>query len=611
MKKVNVNLEEIEKSFKKSKAKGFSIKRAASGILAGLMIGGSALGITGCSTKEEPSKYPDYVPGYSSVSDVKDPDDSFVILDVGNHERQTKAEEIKRGNDKDVALGLVISTDADNEAAIYDDVEYVRGLINKYDVNFPVYLNIESIINNKSLNNEMKGKLISDFLGKCTANHIFVGVYGTDETLCLAEKYFDFKDYDAFVVMDSDEIKYSGVCTVFQTADGEIYSKEDLSKTIFTHGLNEASALVNDKKVVVNNSDELFKLSLECGLSYNELLEYNAIKEEDLVAGGSIKIPSRVGARVKSLENADLGDEMIMGCDISSYQNNVDWEKTRENFEFVIIKVSQGNSIDNRFTSHIENANKYDIAAGVYCFNNYSAKNCGDFERFVELEKEQADVAISALGNHKVDFPVYLDVERINSSESGVEWDYILPKKYVVSMINTWSDKVSEAGYIPGIYFNGDCYSYFSRVYDQISNNSNRTADEAKFVENFRKMHKWLAGGEQYTNKNYDISEVREPSAERRQKYDDISVFQVTSTAVNSGAGNGNGHVDVNFSNTNYKTGTAMEEAETVEIKEFDNNSKSSVVGLLPGVGLVGGAAVGAYFYSKHAKKSGKEYFRK
>ena len=187
MRNVNVNREEIEESLKRGKNGKFSVKRAASALLAGLIISGSAIGLSGCNTKDNQSKYPDYVPGYSSVSAVKDnTDDSFVILDVGNHSRQRKISEIKKGNEKDISLGLVISTDADSEVAIYDDVEYVRSLINNYDVNFPVYLNIEGIINNKSLNNEMKGKLISDFLGKCSANHIFVGVFGSDSTLCTA-----------------------------------------------------------------------------------------------------------------------------------------------------------------------------------------------------------------------------------------------------------------------------------------------------------------------------------------------------------------------------------------------------------------------------------------
>lgn len=609
MRNVNVNREEIEESLKRSKNGKFSVKRAASALLAGLIISGSAIGLSGCNTKDNQSKYPDYVPGYSSVSAVKDnTDDSFVILDVGNHSRQRKISEIKKGNEKDISLGLVISTDADSEVAIYDDVEYVRSLINNYDVNFPVYLNIEGIINNKSLNNEMKGKLISDFLGKCSANHIFVGVYGSDSTLCTASKYFDFKDYDAFVVMDSDSIKYTGACTVFQTTDGEIFSKEDLSKTIQENGLNEADALVNDKRSFVKGSDELLQLSLECGLSYDELLEYNGLKEKDLEEGCEVKIPSRVGASVKTLTDDSLDDEMIMGCDISYCQGNVDWNKAKENFDFVIVRVSQGISLDESFTSHIENANKNGVAAGIYCFNNYNAKSCENLERFVELEKNQADFVVSSLQNHKIDYPVYLDIERWRENEFGVSWNELLPKDYTVSMINTWCSKIDNAGYIPGLYFSEDCYNYLTSVCDSIKNSASKSEEEAKFVDNFEKTRKWLAGGEQYGNTSYDISEVKEPSEDRKREFNDVDVFQVTSTATNSGAGNWHGHVDVNFSSTDYsKASTGDGDAvENVDIKEFDKKEEiqGKLVGMLPTAGVfLSGAALGTYLDRRHLKK--------
>lgn len=607
MRNVNVNSEKIEESLKRSRNGNFSVKRVASALLAGLIISGSAIGLSGCNTKDKQSKYPDYVPGYSSVDAVKDnTDDSFVILDVGNHSRQRKISEIKKGNEKDISLGVVISTDADSEAAIYDDVEYVRSLINNYDINFPVYLNIESIVNNKSLNNEMKGKLISDFLGKCSANHIFVGVYGTDSTLCMASKYFDFKDYDAFVVMDSDSIKYSGACTVFKTKDGEIFSKEDLSKTIQENTLNDAGSLVNDKKSFVKGSDELLQLSLECGLSYDELLEYNGLKEKDLEEGCEVKIPSRVGASVKILDEASLDDNMIMGCDISYCQDNVDWDKAKENFDFVIVRVSQGNSLDERFTSHIENANKHGVAAGVYCFNNYNAKSCDNLERFVELEKNQADFVVNSLQNHKIDYPVYLDIERCRNNEYGVSWNELLPRDYTVSMINTWCSKIDSAGYIPGLYFSEDCYNYLTSVCDSIKSSASKSEEEAKFVDNFEKTRKWLAGGEQYGTTSYDISEVKEPSEDRKREFNDVDVFQVTSTATNSGAGNWHGHVDVNFSSTDYSKNTTSENVEPVDIKDFDKGKEiqGKLVGMLPTAGVfLSGAALGTYFDRRHLKK--------
>ena len=97
-------------------------------------------------------------------------ENDFVILNVGDHNSlgvTYQNEKMSYCNEKDIALVIVITTKAEKENEIYDDVEYVKGLINQHKINFPVYLNIDNIITNDDLNNEMKEKLIRDFLEKC------------------------------------------------------------------------------------------------------------------------------------------------------------------------------------------------------------------------------------------------------------------------------------------------------------------------------------------------------------------------------------------------------------------------------------------------------------
>ena len=67
-------------------------------------------------------------------------------------------------------------SNAKNEREIYDDVEYAKSICPP----MPVYLNIDDIITNDNLNNEMKTKIIRDFLDKCSANGMYVGMSGTD-----------------------------------------------------------------------------------------------------------------------------------------------------------------------------------------------------------------------------------------------------------------------------------------------------------------------------------------------------------------------------------------------------------------------------------------------
>ena len=132
-------------------------------------------------------------------------DDDFILLDVGNHDdfgvlfQNSKMNYI---NKKDNALGIIINSDACDEESIYDDVEFVKGIVRDHDISFPVYLNIDSIITNDDLNIEMKTKIIKDFLEKCSANNIYVGLCGNDTNLCRVRKYCDITSYDAYLIQE-------------------------------------------------------------------------------------------------------------------------------------------------------------------------------------------------------------------------------------------------------------------------------------------------------------------------------------------------------------------------------------------------------------------------
>lgn len=594
-------------SEKLKKGKNRLATQVTSTVLATMLLLG--LG-TGCSKKDNSTPIPDgCIRGYHQFMKDITPDE-FVILNVGNYAKQINLEEIEKCNEKGIPVGLIISTNAEDEVSIYNEVEYARFLVNTYNLDYPIYLDVENIINSPNINNEMKEKVITNFLGKCTSNGIYSGLYGTDENLSLVEKYFGsaIKDYDAYIVSDSIEQKYQGTASVIEALDNTIYAKEDLSKVIEKQGLNEKENLVNDKKYVIDdisNLNELLnQLSLDSGLSLQDLLEYNNLKIKEIETGTMIKVPSRVGNGVKNTNNTDMSEGLLRGCDISSYQNNIDWEKLSNTCSYVIIKVTQGTTVENSFNNQIENANKYNIPAGVYCFNNYDAMTCNnDFESFKELQIKQAEKTLASLANHKIDYPVYLDIERITSSEEGVYYRELLPRDYAINMINTWYSKVISAGYIPGVYFNEECYNYFLSIYNDLKQGSNKTVEEENFVKNFSACEKWLAGGEQYSNsRSFDVSEVVEPSKERLNKFSDIETFQVTSTGTGFGAGNSSGHLDINYSLEDYtrKNDTLDEE---VEIKEFDSKSLLSDETLkdifIAGGGFITGFAVTLYSTNK------------
>ena len=133
---------------RKNQVKNLNIRLKALA-MAFMMTGTFAL--TGCSKKNSPSQDDAYkIVGTTDIDASKDKYD-FIVFDVGNHEKRTKAKKIARKEDG-IPEGIVISTEAETESEIYDDEEYARKLIYENDIDYPVFLNIEKIVKNKTAN---------------------------------------------------------------------------------------------------------------------------------------------------------------------------------------------------------------------------------------------------------------------------------------------------------------------------------------------------------------------------------------------------------------------------------------------------------------------------
>ena len=127
--------------------------------LAGTMVL-SGMSLTGCAKKQETPKtenelgYTDINPFFNSMTNTVENDD-FVILDMGNHSVVKTIFEGKKAkycNDNDISLGMIITSTSETESEIYHDVDFARYLIQEYNVDFPIFLNIDSIIENDNLN---------------------------------------------------------------------------------------------------------------------------------------------------------------------------------------------------------------------------------------------------------------------------------------------------------------------------------------------------------------------------------------------------------------------------------------------------------------------------
>ena len=113
-------------------------------------------------------------------------------------------------------------------------------------------------------------------------------------------------------------------------------------------------------------------------------------------------------------------------------------------------KFSEGTEIDSCFETNMAQASAFSIPAGVYCYNAYDMTNTTSMDDFLAKQKEQTNTVIRALENKNVEYPVYLDVEL----PSGANWEERFNTEYVSAMLNLWVERITQAGYTPGLYCN-------------------------------------------------------------------------------------------------------------------------------------------------------------
>ena len=145
--------------------------------------------------------------------------------------------------------------------------------------------------------------------------------------------------------------------------------------------------------------------------------------------------------------------ETYKGIDVSKFQAEIDWEQVKEaGIDYAIIRVgirgyTEGLIVEDEcFKQNIEGALAADIPVGVYFFT--AAVNAQEAE-------EEAQFVIDMLQGYEVDYPVYLDIEDVNSKNCRTNH---LTKEERTDLAEIFLNKVAESGYKPGLYGNLKTY---------------------------------------------------------------------------------------------------------------------------------------------------------
>lgn len=138
------------------------------------------------------------------------------------------------------------------------------------------------------------------------------------------------------------------------------------------------------------------------------------------------------------------------GVDVSYYQEDIDWEKVREDgIEFAIIRLGYRGygtagtlNLDARYEQNIQGAKAAGLDVGVYFF----AQAINEQEAV-----EEAEFVLQHLDGRKLEMPIVYDPETV--LEDGARTTGVSREQFTKNAI-AFCDRIKEAGYQPMIYCN-------------------------------------------------------------------------------------------------------------------------------------------------------------
>lgn len=132
------------------------------------------------------------------------------------------------------------------------------------------------------------------------------------------------------------------------------------------------------------------------------------------------------------------------GIDVSEHQGRIDWDAVKASgIDFAILRVgfgapSFGGRVDYQFYRNISECERLGIPYGVYVYS-YAFDN--------QQAADEASMVIDCLSGHNPRLPVYYDLEDKTIIADGRQ-------SGIASRAQTFCNKISSAGYKPGIYAN-------------------------------------------------------------------------------------------------------------------------------------------------------------
>lgn len=471
----------------------------------------------------------------------------------------------------DIGMGLVVSSNACNLGDLYLDLEYLLSIMEQYEINYPVYLNVDSFIENDNLTKDEAISYIYSFLEKASLHNLYIGVTGKEEYLLE-----EFKDYDKLAFDSKREFG-----EMIYQEDGIYYADPKLDNYIQDNYLNYPGLFREDECYICQGDETLRDVAYQFGLSVNDLKKFNDMDDENIKEGTKLRIPSVLQSR--NLDFSYVEDNFYKGIDVSHWQGEINWKLVDVDFAIIQIRDFALSGNDKQFVSNVLGCTENNISMGFYAFSRATT--------IAGIQKE-AQYITSQLRSVNVDYPVYLDLETDFWNFQYQDGKMLLKgktaeetKRFVLEVLNTWETEIAKAGYVPGIYCSQSLYQELNTISDG-------------YLE---QLAVWVAGGKYYEQEiNYnDKNNI--PIIEMSSN---IGMKQISSKGILNGIyDENNTYVDIDYCYVDYDKNKHYWDR-----VEFSNYDFDWVRGIAPlGVGLLSGAWLQKQNHRRKVRKRKKE----
>ena len=574
--------------------------------------------IISCNVERTTDGTPENTVGYEGYNirfNTRIHSNNFVVLHVSEktiNDITGLRDTLNQCKDKKISVSIVLDTKAENLAKMYKDIDFLQAILKQYNIDMPVYCNIDNIMNNKNLNNAEKSALIEVFLDKATRSNLYVGLYGTDTNLYECNEFITkISEYDTFLIQDNETIRYQGTHNITKDLEGNISATVDLSSIVANANLNASSSLVYSSNYIVAEGETMHSIALKCGLSENDLIKYNGNKKI-VEAGDKILIPNLYMTINEETKEVKYNFAIARGIDISNYQYNIDWERVAQTSDYVIVEVARDdNDYQNNDGYYLDSAigqiigtKSQNLDLGLY-FCIYKDMDSSTYEERIEsyLTRLDNELRENNINIDKSNVPVFLDFEVYSDGNDY----YKLMQRFEKVCASHGFTKV-------GIYGNE---STLNSICENMQSKHGLVLKNTDY-------YVWKAGGPQYSsNESIDpgvrVEDLVEYRGESTSNFT-VDMQQVTNVCNNVGASNGANHCDVSYLYDEEMFGRKYKEDETTEIMEVDLNNYRNVpvnsicsgaLNTLTGLTALCYAALGLKTLGKKLKQKHKERIKK